>query len=212
MAVLVLESQRNSCLVIGEDLGTVPTEVEVAMRDSGIFSYKVLYFMKSYESSERQPFLGGSSYQREALVVTSTHDLPSFFGFWSGHDLAVRQNLKLHEPAIMEALSAERSNDKRELLVILKSLGLLPDASEGQDFDTLRDATHIFLAQTDALLQAVQLEDLAKDIDQANLPGTVDEHPNWRRKLGVPIDRLLRDESIKTLLNQVKLLRGVATP
>jgi 4-alpha-glucanotransferase len=45
-----------------------------------------------------------------------------------------------------------------------------------------------FLARTKSRLLAISLEDLLGVTDQPNIPGTVDEHPNWRRRLPLAID------------------------
>lgn len=193
-AIVAIESRRQQCLVIGEDLGTVPDEVRQVMQRRRIFSYKVLYFMKDYG---RGVFLRPYQYPPVALVVTSTHDLPTFKGYWEGVDLVMRKKLKLHEPEILEALRLEREGDRKALLDVLVEEGLLsaderlsPPWKKKQLPRKLTEYVHRFLARTSCMLQVLQLEDIMGQKDQMNLPGTTDEHVNWQRKLPLSLEKL----------------------
>src|SRR5690606_39312482 len=80
LALLARESRRRRCMVIGEDLGTVPKALRAALNEACVLSYRPLLF----EKDEAGHFLPPSAYAREALVCGSTHDLPTWRGFWEG--------------------------------------------------------------------------------------------------------------------------------
>ena len=214
MAIVRLESVRNKCLVIGEDLGTVPDEVRRSMHESKVLSYKVLYFMKDYSHGT---FLPGNAYPAEALVVTSTHDLPTLRGWWEGRDLEIRNKLELHEPDVLRNLRSERARDRAALLKMLVQQGMLDQeeaefiaASTTELSEVLLRQIHIFLGSTPCYLQVIQLEDLMRQLEQANLPGTTDEQPNWRRKLGFTLEELQRNAGIAGLVSAIRTARSAA--
>ena len=197
LGILNLESQRNRCLIVGEDLGTVPDEVRHALREAGVLSYKLFYF-------ERQPdghFWPANWFPEQALVAASTHDLPTLAGFWLGRDIEVRTALNLYpRPEMREQQIAARAEDRISLLADLASEGLLPegvaeDPAEVPEFTpALCRAVHAHLARSPARLALLQAEDMLGQADQSNQPGTVDEHPNWRRKLVLAVEDWPGDE------------------
>ncbi|HLH87695.1 MAG TPA: 4-alpha-glucanotransferase [Xanthobacteraceae bacterium] len=179
--VVAQESTASRCIVIGEDLGTVPAGFRDDMARHGIWSYQVMIF----ERDEHGAFLPPSHYAERALVTFSTHDLPTFAGWRSQHDLALRAALKI--PA--GESEKERAAAIRALRVALRTQGL-----DGLDYASIVR----FLAASPAKLLSVALEDALGEREQVNVPGTVDEHPNWRRKLsreieGLPADAALRE-------------------
>ena len=167
LAILAAESRRARCLVIGEDLGTVTAEMRAALNEAGVLSYRPLLF-------ENQP---SKDYPREALVCVTTHDLPTWRGYWEAHDLKMRRRLGLTVDFAKEA--AAREADKERIARILRQEGL----------DRAARSAHAFIARTPAKLAMVQPEDVFEMLEQANLPGTVDQHPNWRRKLPLALER-----------------------
>jgi (1->4)-alpha-D-glucan 1-alpha-D-glucosylmutase len=189
LGILNLESQRNRCLIVGEDLGTVPDEVRHALREAGVLSYKLFYF-------ERQPdghFFPADWFPEQSLVAASTHDLPTLAGFWQGRDIEVRTDLNLYpRPEMREQQIQARREDRGRLLADLAREGLLPDGVSGDPGQMprlapeLARAIHVHLARSRARLALVQAEDMLGQEEQCNQPGTVDEHPNWCRKL--PLD------------------------
>ena len=184
LGIVALESQRARVVVIGEDLGTVPPEVQEGMSRAEVLSYKVFYFMT--RDGQRIPL---HEYPKHALVVTSTHDLPTLEGYFHHRDIEVREQLGiLADPAQVRAQHEER---RRDLHCIEELVGEAAWQVGGGLSDAFVAQVHGALAGSSSLLQAVQLEDVAGELDQANLPGTVDEHPNWRRKLSRPLAQLL---------------------
>jgi (1->4)-alpha-D-glucan 1-alpha-D-glucosylmutase len=192
LGVLALESHRNRCAVIGEDLGTVPDAVREALGRAGVLSCRLLYFERWQDGEFKSP----SDYPAQALVAASTHDLPTLAGFWQGHDLELRERLKLYpteEVHRQQVLTRDR--DRARLLAALHREGLLPDgasldpAAMGQFTAQLGRALHLYLARTPSKVLLVQLEDVLGALDQVNLPGTTEQYPNWRRRLATDLER-----------------------
>lgn len=191
-AILALESQRHRCLVIGEDLGTVPDAMRDAMRRYGVPSYRLLYFEREPDGAFRAP----AAYPREAVVAVSTHDLPTLAGWWSAHDLRVRFELGLvPDAAAYEQLVQERKQDRTRLLEAVRQQQALPPESVAAaeagslDADAVA-ALHAFLASAPSSVMMVQLEDALGEMEQPNLPGTTFQHPNWQRKYGAGLHEI----------------------
>ena len=210
LAILALESERNRCLVIGEDLGTVPDEVRVALAAAGVLSYRLFYFERAADGEFKRP----AEFPREALVAASTHDLPTLAGWWAGHDLALREALALYPAAhLRDAQRQARDADRPRLLRALEREHLLPpgcgtDAAALPEFTPpLALAVHEYLARAPARLLMVQLEDLLGVAEQANLPGTTTAHPNWLRKLPLALEALAGDARAADLAQRLARLR-----
>jgi (1->4)-alpha-D-glucan 1-alpha-D-glucosylmutase len=195
LTILALESVRNECMVIGEDLGTVPDEVREGLEGARVMSYRVLYFERNTDGEFKRP----EDYPVDALVAASTHDLATLAGFWEGHDLEVRRALDLFpsEQVRLEYV-ANRSGEVERLAAALERERLLPEKegaeAAGRTLDpAVAEAIHAYLARTPARLLVVQLEDVLGVREQANLPGTVEEQPNWRRRLPLTLEEIERD-------------------
>jgi 4-alpha-glucanotransferase len=188
--LIALASERHRCLVIGEDLGTVPRGFRPAMQRAGLLSCRVLYFERARDGA----FLPPDAYPRRALVSVSTHDLPTLRGFWAGRDLAWRDRLaRFPDEDASKSAHAARGRERILLLRALCRAGLLPpgidpDQPPDEASDELVLAVHRYLARTPGHLLMVQLEDMLGEEEQTNLPGA-QEHPNWRRKLGIELER-----------------------
>lgn len=207
MALLALESRRHRCLVIGEDLGTVPDEVRRAMAEFAVYQYKVLLFEKEADGRFRAP----DHYARRAIAAASTHDLPTLRGYSTGSDLDLRERLHLYPDAETRShVRAERTLDRQRLRAALAEAGMLPASPEEPDASSGRAmaaAAQAYLAASAAALVALQLEDLLGMEDAANVPGTRDEHPNWQRKLSATLDELFGDAEVLGLLERIRQLR-----
>ena len=192
LAVLALESHRNRCLVVGEDLGTVPAGFRERMAKANVLSYRVLYFEKAGDR-----FKTPAEYPGLALACVTTHDLATLAGFWQGSDLELKRRLNLYpsEQARRNDESA-RGWDKTLLLRALAGEGLLPDGIDPEDANgapmspALMAALHGYLARSPARILLIQIDDLMQELEQINLPGTVFERPNWRRRLSKRVDQL----------------------
>ncbi|MGO8916796.1 MAG: 4-alpha-glucanotransferase [Stellaceae bacterium] len=203
--ILALESERQRCAVIGEDLGTVPEGFRETMQQAGVLSYRLMLFER--DSAGR--FLPPDVYPEPASAAFSTHDLATLRGFWRGRDLEWRRDLDLYPDAAAAAKDArERRRDRRRLLDALIAAGALPRAAARHllprddrpvDDPALAEAVHRFLGRSKARLVLMQIEDVVGEIEQANLPGTIREHPNWRRKLSRLLEEILDDPAFERL-------------
>jgi len=186
LGVVAAESRRQRCMVIGEDLGTVPEGMRPALERANVLSYRVLYFERAPDGGFTPP----ERYPRKALVAVSTHDLATLAGWWAGTDLQWRDRLSLFpDKAQRKSQIDERAVDRARLA---QALGT-------DDPQALAVAAHAFLARSPAMILAVQLEDALGLLEQPNLPGTVDEHPNWRRKIPFAPDEIARDRRLDAL-------------
>jgi 4-alpha-glucanotransferase len=210
LAILALESQRNRCVVIGEDLGTVPEGFREQMAEAGALSYRVFYFEKKGDR-----FSSPTEYPKLALACASTHDLPTLKGFWEGRDLALRRQLGLY-PA-EEARDEEERNRQRDRLLLLRALAaenLLPPSVNPENPEQMSmtpeiaEAVHLYLARSPACLLVVQIEDLLGEIEQANLPGTIREQPNWRRRLSLEFGELAANPTVRSLAEALRPIRA----
>jgi len=213
MGILALESQRNHCLVVGEGLGTVPPEVDAAMRRRGVLPCHPLYFERTGKDGG---FRAPRDYPREALVSVGTHDLPTLSGFWLGQDLDLRSALGLMpSPAQRDLQVVERAQDRAQLLVALAKedllapeAGLHPVAHPAMTAD-LRQAVQVFLARSPARVMVVQPEDILGQVEQMNLPGSqAAQYPNWRRKLSLDLEEWAADVRFRTLPGALGAARG----
>ncbi len=189
--ILALESVRNQTLIVGEDLGTVSDEVRDTLRRFGILSYRLFYFEKQGDGRMRLPH----DYPAQAIVSTSTHDLATLSGFWSCRDIEARRTAGIYrDDGDYQKQLNDRATDKQRMLDVLFTLGLMPkDGSRSAlDYPELTGEIHNaivgFLAGTPSKLMVLLEEDLMKQPDQQNLPGTTAEYPNWRHKTLYPIE------------------------
>ncbi|MFN4014724.1 MAG: 4-alpha-glucanotransferase [Reyranella sp.] len=185
LRLLALESHRHRAVVIGEDLGTVPRGFRRRLTQAGIAGMDVMWFERN-----RGSFRAPTRWRRDAVSMTTTHDLPTVAGWWRGNDIEVRAALGLSGAG--EA--AERQGDRRRLWQAFTAAGTAEGAAPAADDPPpVVDAALGFVASSPAPLMLAPLEDLLGLADQPNLPGTIDEHPNWRRRLEPPAAELFDD-------------------
>ncbi len=194
---LALESARANCVVIGEDLGTLPWGFREKLDAADVLSYRVLWFER-----EGAGFAPPSHYARKAMACVSTHDLPTLVGWWEGADIAEKAALGLLPQEAAEPERAARFADKRALIEALRREGLLQrerDAAAPLD-DELAGAVHAYAARAPSVLAMAQVDDLAGEAVAVNLPGTDRERPNWRRKLALNLDDLFENSRARAVL------------
>ncbi len=173
LAVTAQESVANRCVVIGEDLGTVPEGFRAQMADWGIWSYLVMMF----EREDNGSFRGVDHYWANALITFNTHDLSTYAGWRCFNDLKVKRAL---------GIDPGESDDAR-----WHALAMLDDVLRHHAIDNHYLYSVVkFLARTKSRLLAVALEDLLGVVEQPNIPGTVDEHPNWRQRIPVSLEQI----------------------
>jgi len=202
-AILALESHRHGCLVVAEDLGTVPAGFRPALKRAGILGCAVLYFERTASGG----FLPPPKYREGAVASVSTHDLPTLKGWLDVHDVDWRERLELFtkEGAADEA-RADRAEDKQRLVRTLRRAGLLGPERD-PDPEAIAVAVHRYLARAASALALVQLEDIQLTPEQPNLPGTIDEHPNWRRRLPGTVDAVLARPDVAARLRAIDAAR-----
>jgi 4-alpha-glucanotransferase len=193
LAATAQESVAHRCVVIGEDLGTVPEGFREQMADWGIWSYLVMMF----ERDERGAFCGLDHYAANALVTFNTHDLSTYAGWRSFSDLKLKRSL---------GIDPGESDDARWHALIMLSDALRDSGIAGHDLYAVTG----FLARTKSRLLAISLEDLLGMIDQPNIPGTVDEHPNWRRFLPLAVGDIAASIDTAALKTAMRERTGVA--
>ncbi len=201
LGILALESHRSRCMVVGEDLGTVPDGFRERMAAMNILSYKVLYFEKDGDRFKRP-----GEYPELSLACIATHDLATLIGFWHADDIDLKERVGLYpSPKDAHGERTARDNDRRLLLNALAGEGLLPAGIDPKKADrtpltpALAAAIHGYLARSPACVMMVQIDDLMEELEQVNLPGTVDERPNWRRRLSVDANRLSKTPLMRAL-------------
>jgi 4-alpha-glucanotransferase len=184
LGILALESERHRCLVVGEDLGTVPPGFRERMAAANVLSYRVLSF-------ERTPsgFVAPEDYPRLAVAVAGSHDLPTLRSWWNGRDLELKRSLQLFPTEADRAQAVqERERDHADLLRAFRDAGLIDGLTT--DSDALLDASHRFLAASRAAIALVQMDDITDESTPVNVPTTRDEHPNWRRRLSHTLEAI----------------------
>lgn len=208
LGLLALESERNHCLVIGEDLGTVPEALTEVMEKNHLFSYKVLYFEKSKTAMEAP-----ADYPREAVAAVTTHDLPTLGSWWDGSDIDIRAELGLlGTEAVAEEMRAGRKIDRQQLLDALVAEDCWQgerDAAAMPVMTTeLNAGVHRFLASSRSAVMLVQLEDLMEMLSPVNVPGTFENHRNWQRKLRWSLEGLFQRDSVQAICGAVREARS----
>ena len=206
IAITALESHRARCVVVGEDLGTVPDGLRARLRAARILSSRLLYFERKSDGAFEMP----GRYPRLAHVAVGTHDLPTLPGYWRGRDIDLRAGLHLFpSPDAERADRVERVKMRAALIEALTRAGLWPAGDDPPVVATsaLVDAVYAFLASSPSLLLMVQIEDALSIEEQINLPGTVDEYPNWRRKLPIDLEQLAGDARLANLAQAIVALR-----
>jgi 4-alpha-glucanotransferase len=180
LEVVRQESLRSNCIVIGEDLGTVPENFRARLSEWGLWSYLVMLFEREHDGAFRRP----ETYPERAVATFNTHDLPTFAGWMSSHDLRVKRTIGI-DPGETDAEREASRARLREAVAVGGGAAI--------DFDDIV----AFLAATPTRLVCVALEDILGVIDQTNVPATVNEHPNWRRRLAVPLEELADDQRLR---------------
>jgi 4-alpha-glucanotransferase len=191
LGVLALESAAAEALVVGEDLGTVEHGVRERLAAEGVLSYRLAWFEHGPGSGRRR----AADYPRLAMAAATTHDLPTVAGFFSGSDLA--HLVEIRAATADGPARADQEAQRESLCRLLESEGLLEPGERG--VEALVAALYGFLARTPAMLVAATLEDALEAHDRPNVPGTIDERPNWSLPLPVPLDDLAADPRVRRL-------------
>jgi 4-alpha-glucanotransferase len=204
LRLLALESHRHRAVVIGEDLGTLPEGFHDRMERAGILGMRVLWFEQEKDGSFKPP----AAWSREAAAMTTTHDLPTVLGWWRGRDIEWRESLYRFPSAEAAAQERERrERDRGALWAAFRASGAAPgdraDPPAPEETDPLLDAALAHVGRASCRLAILPLEDVLGLPEQPNLPGTVEGHPNWRRRLPGEAGALLDDPRVSHRLEAV---------
>ena len=207
LALVRIEAARAGCVVVGEDLGSVPKGLRRRLAGAGLLGCAVLHFERD-EHGFRSP----RRYRPASLASVGTHDTPTLKGWWSGRDIELRHHLGKTTAKEHASALAARAAQRRALCRLLVEEGhappdLDPATPPPEADDTIVVAIHALLAGAASLLLAVQLDDALRILEQQNLPGTIDVHPNWRRRYPVGVEALARDPRLTAIASVVASMR-----
>ena len=189
LALVRIEAQRNQTVVIGEDLGLVPNGFRKSLAKSGLYSYSVLQYEKTRSGSFRKP----ARLQRNSLACFGTHDTPTLEGFSKKRDIYWREKLGWIDE---KSASIARENRGHEC----EDLHSVGSKNIGKDEQTsLSRSVHKALASSPVAMVAVQFDDIEQQIEAQNLPGTIDEHPNWRRRASTSVDDFIQHSGLSDI-------------
>jgi 4-alpha-glucanotransferase len=197
---LAQSSQKSKAIIIGEDLGVVPEGFRDALHEADLLGYRIFYFERN-----RKGFVPPREWPRAALACIGSHDTTTLAGWWTGSDIDLRERIGLFDGETARKERERRKIEKREAIAALHRIGL---TNVGDEFDEAAAAgIHRLVASAPSCLFAAQMEDLLGLTEQPNIPGTVDEHPNWRRKLPVPIEELESSTILRRIIDAVSAER-----
>ena len=199
LALVRIEAARAGCIVVGEDLGSVPRGLRRRLASAGLLGCAVMQF-----ETDEHGFRPPRHYRRASLASAGTHDTPTLRGWWSGRDIELRHRLGQTTAKDCSAALAARAVERSALCRLLVEEGHAPPDLDPAAPPPLADdatvvAVHALLAGAGSELLAAQLDDALGVVEQQNLPGTIDEHPNWRRRYPVVVEALADDPGLAAI-------------
>ncbi|WP_111976397.1 4-alpha-glucanotransferase [Algibacillus agarilyticus] len=213
LALLALESHRNKCLVIGEDLGTVPDGIYELLQENGVHSYRVFFF----EVAPDGGFFSPAHYPVQAMSTLTTHDMPTLRGYWHCDDLNLGREVGVYpDEEVLQTLFASRHRDKQAILDTLHGHQSISDAvprdvEYTEMTQELNFGLQYHMAKGSSALLSLQLEDWMQMDKPVNIPGTSTEYPNWRRKLTMNLSEIFSQEAIDDLTARLTQARNDAS-
>jgi 4-alpha-glucanotransferase len=199
-AILNLESHRHQTVLVGENLGTVPAQVNARMKRHQLRQMYVLQYEQ--RPDPERPLRAPPT---RSVASLNTHDMPAFTAYWRGLDLADRVALGLLKKAELAPERARRREANHWLKRFLTANGFLK-IGESRASKVLR-ACLKFLAASRAELVLANLEDLWGETRPQNTPGTVAQRPNWRRQTRLSLEQILRSRDLRECLGEIHKLR-----
>ncbi|MCB2128712.1 MAG: 4-alpha-glucanotransferase [Rhodobacteraceae bacterium] len=185
LALVRIEAHRANCIVVGEDLGLVPDGFRETLAAGGFYGYSVLQFEKEGDGSFRDP----GRLRAQSLACFATHDTPTLHGYCAGRDI-----FWWHRLGSIDSGQADWYYGARRAEIA----ALVPAGSQPGP------AIHARLAYSPVAMIAVQLDDVLGEIEAQNLPGTIDEHPNWRRIYTVAVTDLDDEPALDELAQMMR--------
>lgn len=200
--IVALESSRRRCIVIGEDLGSVPHGFRERAAAANILSYRVLRFER-----DAHRFFGPHEYPRLAVAVCSNHDLPTLRGWWQGADFELEHEHGVLSGDDLAAARQRRDAERRALLELLHRESLLPVWVQDPTYEELFGAVHALLGRTRAVLKLPQLDDVLRELMPVNAP-SVPQYPSWRRRYGKTVEQLAAAPLLANVATALGTQRG----
>jgi 4-alpha-glucanotransferase len=202
--LLALESWRHRAVIVGEDMGTVPEGFRERMAAVGILGMRVLWFERDWGL-----FVAPDRWPSGAVALTTTHDLATVAGWWQGRDIDWRAKLALYGEGQDETADrAARAEDRTRLWAAFDYAGVASGPQPADDAPAaVVDAAAAFIGKTPAPLALLPVEDALGVVEQPNVPGTIDSHPNWRRRLPGNAGASLDEPAVQARLAQLARLR-----
>jgi len=211
LRIIALESQRNNCIVIGEDLGNVPDGFSETIQNAGLLSFKVMFFERWESGLFKRP----ENFPVQSIVTIATHDTATLSGWWQGIDLQWRQQLNLYpNEAAGVADRNARAGERQNLIAALNDLQVIdmskaPSQAPAKMNTELSVAVQKYLAASPSHIQLIPLEDALEISQQVNIPGTIDEHPNWLQKLPVLVEDFWQVDSVNKIAQAMQTSRPI---
>ncbi len=171
LGIIALEAERAGALIVGEDLGTVPAQVRTTLHERAVLGSTVMWF----ERDDAGALVPPQRWRSEAMASVTTHDLPTAAGFLTGSHVRVRAELGLLDDPAAEARNSAR--ERAEMQALMTSEGVLPPHADLTEQIT---GLHRLLTRSPSRVLIASLGDAIGDLRQPNMPGTIDEYPNWR--------------------------------
>jgi len=209
LRVIALESRRNNCIVIGEDLGNVPDGFSETIQNAGLLSFKVLFFERWESGLFKRP----ENFPVQSVVTIATHDTATLSGWWQGRDLEWRQQLNLYpNEAAGQADRNARVGERHNFIAALNDLHVIDMSKAPQQEPALMNtelstAVQKYLAASPSHIQLIPLEDALEIVEQVNIPGTIEQHPNWLQKSPVVLEDLWQQNSVMEIAQAMNKAR-----
>ena len=202
-AILSIESHRHQTAIVGENLGTVPAYVNAALKRHAVSPMYVLQYELNDRADDPLPEVAP-----QAVASLNTHDLPTFAAFFEELDIDDRRDLDLLGAEEAAQQRVQRTKLRQALGEWLRQKGGLEQGDP--TLTQLFRACLAFLGTSSASMVLVNIEDLWLETGQQNVPGTVEQRPNWRRRTKYTLDELMRKTEVVEVLQYLNGLRKLA--
>jgi 4-alpha-glucanotransferase len=199
-AVLAVESSRSRSVIVGEDLGIVPSYVRPAMSRHGLHRMYILYYEILEKASGKL-----NKIPPKTIAALNTHDMPPFAGFWREDDIRERKELGLTDDKGMRQETRERHAVKIGLASFLRGRKYLKNTSPGSG-EALK-ACLAYMSASRARFVLVNLEDLWLETRAQNVPGVGDKYPSWKNKARYNLEEILESPEVIGALKEVNGIR-----
>lgn len=200
LGIIALESVRNKCVIIAEDLGTIPQQLRDGLQELGAYSYKLFFGERATDGG----FIDPKLYEKHAMSALTTHDMPTIKGWWEGQDLSLGCRLGVYTEDEAKELSVIRKDSKQRILDSMHGLGSIGNdiAKNAEDVPYSKDLVlgmQVHMCHGSCTLYSTQIEDWIGIDKPVNVPGTFREYPNWKRKLTADLEDIFSNEYVQKL-------------